>query len=124
MKIAYAIRDFFMPPKCAGCYAVFRVKYGEKNELCSECAKKWTLLKAEICEVCGKPYFDCRCSTKQLEKAGVSTLIKLVPYKRKSATKKNKKRKLCFAVPIWRFCERGDQGGGRIFIFCRLSLKK
>lgn len=89
MKIAHAIRDFFMPPKCAGCYAVFRVKYGEKNELCSECAKKWTLLKAEICEVCGKPYFDCRCSTKRLEKAGVSTLIKLVPYKHKSATSNN-----------------------------------
>ncbi len=89
MKIRYAIRDFFLPPKCAGCREIFRVKYGEKNELCSECAQKWELLKSTLCTDCGEPWFLCRCAPKLLQKAGVSTLIKLVPYRPKSAVSNN-----------------------------------
>jgi ComF family protein len=89
MKIRYAIRDFFFPPKCAGCREIFRVKYGEKNELCSECAKKWELLKATICPDCGEPWFLCHCAPSLLGKAGATTLIKLVPYRHKSAVSNN-----------------------------------
>ncbi len=89
MNIGYAIRDFFFPPTCPGCYDVFAAKYGEKNELCPDCEKKWELLKATVCRNCGDRFSSCRCVPKALEKAGVSCLIKLVPYCNKRAVSNN-----------------------------------
>ena len=89
MNIGYAVRDFLLPPRCAGCREIFKVEYGKRNELCPKCAKKWELLRSTVCAECAQPFFFCHCSPKKLEKAGVSTLIKLVPYKQKSAVSNN-----------------------------------
>ena len=85
MNILYAVRDFFFPPICPGCHDVFAVKYGENNELCSECVKKWELLKATVCPDCGERFSACLCAPKKLSSAGVSALIKLVPYRSRRA---------------------------------------
>ena len=89
MNALYAIRDFIIPPRCAGCRTVFAAKYGEKNWLCPECERKWELLKATICPDCGKMWSACRCAPKVLEKAGASQLVKLVPYRPKRAVSNN-----------------------------------
>lgn len=89
MSVKNAIRDFFFPPVCPGCREVFHIKYGENNELCQVCERKWELLKSNICPNCGERFSDCRCAPKALEKAGAATLIKLVPYTPKKAVSNN-----------------------------------
>ena len=89
MKIFYALRDFFFPPICPGCKDVFRVKYGEQNELCPACRRKWELQKSTICPLCGERFSDCRCSPRALESSGAPTLIKLVPYCPNAAVSNN-----------------------------------
>ena len=89
MNIGYAIRDFFFPPVCPGCREIFRAKYGENNQLCPSCERKWELLEANICTECGQRYSDCRCAPKALSSAGGATLVKLVPYLKKSAVSNN-----------------------------------
>ena len=89
MNIGYAVRDFFFPPICPGCREVFRAKYGEKNQLCPSCERKWELLEANICAECGQRYSDCRCAPKALGSAGVTVLVKLVPYLKKRAVSNN-----------------------------------
>ena len=89
MNIGYAIRDFFFPPICPGCREVFRAKYGEKNQLCPSCERKWELLEANICAECGERYSDCRCAPGALGSAGATRLIKLVPYLKNRAVSNN-----------------------------------
>ena len=89
MKLSYALRDFFFPPICPGCYDVFKAEYGKENEMCPTCKNKWELLKANICPSCGERFADCRCMPKLLKSSGVFSLIKLVPYGRSYTVSNN-----------------------------------
>ena len=89
MKIGLALRDFFFPPKCPGCYEIFKAQYGRDNEMCEACKRKWEVLRATVCADCGEPFTNCKCAPKALERAGVSSLIKLVPYRQKRAVSNN-----------------------------------
>ena len=80
MKLLSALRNFIMPPLCPGCHDCFNVKYGGRNEMCSECGVKWAAARATLCPLCNEPYHSCRCADKGLSRAGAVAHVKLVPY--------------------------------------------
>ena len=80
MKLISAVRNFFFPPICPGCHECVKVKYGARNEICTDCGMKWTSARATLCPRCSEPYHSCLCICKKLEVAGASAHIKLVPY--------------------------------------------
>ena len=80
LKEIYKTTIFYLTvPKCACCGE----KLSRKNEaLCDFCYNKYLDKKAlEVCSVCFKPLYECKCSNDYLDRHYVHSLNKIFRYK-------------------------------------------
>ncbi len=81
-ELRFTLRDLLFPPRCAVC--------GERQEahtsgseplvLCATCRELWERETRLQCDDCFCEAYRCRCATPLMKKAGVTELLRLMPY--------------------------------------------
>ncbi len=79
MSIFRKISRLFFPPRCLACRTLMRIDEADRA-LCPKCAPQWRRALHTQCKHCFLPYFDCRCVKNCMERVGIGTHVKLVPY--------------------------------------------
>jgi len=74
------LRHLIFPPRCAGCGACLPPAHDEEPLFCGECERTWERELRAQCPQCHADYPDCDCVPHEMKKAGISHLVKLVPY--------------------------------------------